>query len=99
MILLTGWSQKLDGIAFLANTDDEKEALRMLCAAWNDHFTDKMKIVQRENELGLKADYMLSVEVEDSAVLGFEDGTPRREGWNIIAQQVESGEVIRGCPW
>jgi len=94
MILLTGWSQKLDGVAFLADTDDPAEALKMFCDAWNDRFSDKTRVAYGENE-----GYLLFAEVEDSAIADFEDDVPRREGWQIIGQEVKPGEVIQGCPW
>jgi hypothetical protein len=94
MILLTGWSDKLDGICFLADTDDLATALQMLLAAWNERFTDKMQLVRTEDR-----DYLLSAECDPSCVDHFEDGTPRREGFAIHALNVECGQVVQGAPW
>jgi len=100
MILLTGWSDKLDGIAFLADTDDPTKAITMFCDAWNDRFSDKVRVVHDEDNT-----YLLFADVEDSVVsdllnkVRFEDGAPRREGWQIIGQEAKPGEVIQGCPW
>lgn len=94
MILLTGWSQKLDGVAFLADTDNREEALTMFCDAWNDRFRDKMKVVHGGGD-----SYLLSVDVDDSVIIGLGGDSPGREGWQIIGQEVKPGEVIQGCPW
>jgi hypothetical protein len=53
-----------------------------------------MKIVVTGNE-----DYLLFAEVENTAVADFEDEVPRREGWQLIAQEVKPGEIIQRCPW
>lgn len=95
MILITGWSHKLDGIAFIADTDDHATALKMMCEAWNSRFTEEpTKIVVTGNE-----DYLLFAEVENTAVAEFEDEVPRREGWQLVAQEVKPGEIIQRCPW
>ena len=34
-LIVTGHSEKLSGICFVADTDDHDKAMQMLCDAWN----------------------------------------------------------------
>lgn len=94
MILITGHSHKLDGVAFVADTDDHATALKMMRDAWNAQFTDQMKIVVTD-----KGDYLISAECEAECVRDFEDDTPRREGFALFAQEYEPGTIIQRCAW
>ena len=94
MIMITGWSQKLDGIAFLADTDDFATAHRLMVEDWNNRFTDQTKIVETPTNT-----YLLFAEVEESAIADFEDEVPRREGWQLISEEVAVGSVLQSMPW
>lgn len=94
MILITGWSQKLDGISFLADTNDHAEALKQMRDSWNARFSDQTKIVVTGDN-----DYLLYEEVDVESVKDFEDECPRREGWHLIAQEIRFGEINQRQPW
>ena len=95
MILITGHSHKLDGIAFVAVTNDVKEALRMFCEAWNERFTDQRKLVTFNG-----ANYLLDVDTPDEVVEDFEDECPRREGHVLYCNEFEkSGDILWWMPW
>lgn len=103
MIMIIGSSDKLDGIIFLADTDDKDTAYNMLVENWNNNFTDKMKIIKNEQlrSYGIHQDndYLLSEDTEIEAIVDFEDGMPRREGWQLITQEIEIGSITQGMPW
>lgn len=94
MIMITGWSQKLDGVAFLAETDDVDAAYQMMVDNWNSRFDDHTKIVRTEEDV-----YLLFTDVKDEVISDFEDEVPRREGWQLIAREIAVGSVIESMPW
>ena len=97
MILVTGWSDKLDGIAFISKAETEKEAFEEFCAVWNKTFFDLTKLVTQTDEFGTENTYLIKKEVE---VPDFQGEAPGREGWVLYAEkEIEVGVVLQDMPW
>jgi hypothetical protein len=94
MILITGHSQKSDGIAFVADTNNYEMALKMMRDAWNDQFQDQMNLVIAD-----QGDYLLHEGVNAECIHDFEDECPRHEGFVLYTQEYKPGEIIQRCSW
>lgn len=94
MILVTGWSGKLDGIAFLADTDDEAEACQMCCADWNERFSDQCRLAVGENTVLVLA----GCDVPDEELTS-DDYEVRREGFVLVCTPISVGVVTESMPW
>lgn len=105
MIIVTGHSQKLDGICFVARTDDCSEALRLLRDKWNSTYDDQVKLLKREEGGLVTAHYLVWAEVADDVEFG--DDPPRREGFVLEARQFDTAKigdvyvspVLERMPW
>lgn len=95
MIVVTGHSDKFEGVCFVADTDDKETALAMMRDAWNTQFTDKVKLITTEF-----GDYLIRSEYSDECVNHFEDETPRYEGFALYANKAPTdGGIIQRMPW
>mgnify|MGYP004448936049 CR=1 FL=1 len=94
-MLVTGHSQKNDGICILVDTNDHAEALKATVDVWNTQFTDKMKLVIAD-----QGDYMIRADLDAAeAIANMEDEVPRREGFVLYTQGVHFGEITQNMPW
>lgn len=96
MLLITGFSNKLDGICFLADTDDPAEARQMCCDKWNETFTDQVKLMNGTDDLGETVYCLVSEEVDE---LRLDGDAPRREGWTLFEHPITVGEIMQRMPW
>lgn len=100
MILVTGHSDKLEGIAFMADTNDTDAAIKMMAQAWNAQHNDQVKLIEHDTNVYLVKDAEDSQTIRMSARMWSDTyELPGREGWQIHAIQANPGIVIQNAPW
>jgi hypothetical protein len=92
-LIVTGHSEKLSGICFVADTDDHDKAMQMLCDAWNKTEPEGMHLVT--TQLGVYLVYK-NITAED---LSEHDEVPRRQGWVLYCSPYRPDTVITNMPW
>lgn len=108
MILVTGWSNDTDGIAFLAETDDPAEAFRMLLESVNADLisrfgaesTERYKLVTG-NEGGDSLCPVTCLVWDDVQEEEFHAMIEETEhmGWKLCADPITVGKVLWNPPW
>lgn len=101
MILVTGWNNDADGIAFLAQTDDPAEAFRLLLESWNAESTERFKLVTANegNDPDCPKTVLLWEDIPDEEVIEQIEGYGDVGGWALVADPIEIGKVMRRMPW
>lgn len=90
--VVVGVSEKLDGIMFMADSDNAADAANELVNHWNSKYDDKMGVVECDNTF-----YMLfqgqEVDVQD-----LEGDPPRWEGY-VLEFYDNNDKLLLGMGW
>ena len=103
MIIVTGHSEKQDGICFLADTDDVATALQMAADAWNAQFRDKMKLVTIKDTYGTDSDYLVGADTTDKQVAelsrNLDGGAPGWGSYILYCGPIKPSTIAQHMPW